>query len=371
MALSPKYKKTYCLILLIFVICCRPEDGEEGIKGLDNLTNVIFEPPGANCENGGLKIEVGLDSNSSGVLEDDEINSFKFVCNGEEGVSTLASYATEEPGDNCESGGIKVSFGLDLNDNGILDNEEISSSTFICNGNKASNLLSNVKSIVPNDDCISGGTQVDYGLDINENNTLDPEEVTSSAYICNGEEGITSLIKISDLIDNSDCENGGITISSGKDSNYDGNLSEDEVTEIRNICHGSEGTVNEELRLLIHSNFSGATGTFGGSSNTYPALMDFDIRNWSRAYSVQLSSYLKSDNHVNDAILELYDDRYNAVIGTISTNSTAYVQVVSDNLIDHFPEYSTELVLRLYSSNTTNDNVWISRKTELIIKQTN
>lgn len=48
------------------------------------MVNTTSEPTGANCANGGTKIEVGLDTNNNGVLDISEVNSSltKYVCNG-------------------------------------------------------------------------------------------------------------------------------------------------------------------------------------------------------------------------------------------------------------------------------------------------
>ena len=59
-------------------------DGANGVNGINTLINTITEPAGANCTNGGTKIEVGLDTNNNNVLDNEEINnsSTKFICNG-------------------------------------------------------------------------------------------------------------------------------------------------------------------------------------------------------------------------------------------------------------------------------------------------
>ena len=45
------------------------DSGGEGEVGLNSLINTSDEPAGVNCENGGIKIEVGLDANSNGALD--------------------------------------------------------------------------------------------------------------------------------------------------------------------------------------------------------------------------------------------------------------------------------------------------------------
>ncbi len=58
--------------------------GVVGANGKNTLINTAVEPSGINCANGGTKIEVGLDSNSNGILDSTEINTnlTKYVCNG-------------------------------------------------------------------------------------------------------------------------------------------------------------------------------------------------------------------------------------------------------------------------------------------------
>jgi len=62
--------------------------GIDGQEGKTALINTTLEPSGTNCPNGGAKIEVGLDINSNGILDNNEINvaQTKYVCNGIQGV---------------------------------------------------------------------------------------------------------------------------------------------------------------------------------------------------------------------------------------------------------------------------------------------
>ena len=60
------------------------EDGEVAIKTLINTSD---EVAGDNCANGGVKIEVGEDTNADGILDTDEvdISLTRYVCNGADG----------------------------------------------------------------------------------------------------------------------------------------------------------------------------------------------------------------------------------------------------------------------------------------------
>ncbi|MCC6713090.1 MAG: hypothetical protein IT344_06985 [Candidatus Dadabacteria bacterium] len=138
------------------------------------LVNASTEPPGANCENGGVKIESGRDTNQNGVLDPDEVEETFYACNGEDGLpgppgspgppgppgepgepgepgppgepgepgppgppgppGTLLNISEEPPGPNCEFGGTKIEFGPDLDGNGVLDPGEVEGTDYVCNG---------------------------------------------------------------------------------------------------------------------------------------------------------------------------------------------------------------------------------------------
>ena len=112
------------------------DDGEAGVKSLINTTE---EPVGPNCDTGGTRIEVGIDTNNNNILDPDEIDDSltRYICNGEVAIKTLINSTAEEPGDNCTNGGVKIEVGEDANFNGVLDTDEIDDSLtkYLCNGN--------------------------------------------------------------------------------------------------------------------------------------------------------------------------------------------------------------------------------------------
>lgn len=63
-------------------------DGQDGDSGVKTLINTTGETPGANCANGGVKIEVGDDINNNGILDSNEVNTSltRYICNGEDGT---------------------------------------------------------------------------------------------------------------------------------------------------------------------------------------------------------------------------------------------------------------------------------------------
>lgn len=66
--------------------------GLQGIQGLYPLIKLTTEPSGLNCQNGGTKIEVGLDQNSNEILDNNEVNNTmtKFVCNGSNATNNVS-----------------------------------------------------------------------------------------------------------------------------------------------------------------------------------------------------------------------------------------------------------------------------------------
>jgi hypothetical protein len=96
-------------------------------------------------------------------------------------------YAAEAPGSNCPEGGQRVDFGVDDNNNGVLDGAEIDGSTFVCDG-----LVSLIAQTAEPDglNCGTGGTRIDTGIDINGNGVLELAEVTDTEFVCNAGFGL-------------------------------------------------------------------------------------------------------------------------------------------------------------------------------------
>lgn len=60
------------------------------------------------------------------------------VEDGEPGINSLVNTLEVDPGVNCITGGVKIETGMDLDRNNILNSEEITSVQYVCNGNNAS-----------------------------------------------------------------------------------------------------------------------------------------------------------------------------------------------------------------------------------------
>jgi len=168
----------------------------------------------------------GIDSNADGVLGDNESTSTSYICNGVAGVNTsyfakLVRTTSEPIGANCAAGGQKIETGTDngngggsAND-GALQNGEIQTTSYICNGivgaqgntgatgaqgntgatgaqgsqgptgATGKNAVTKLTAEPAGANCRFGGQKIESGTDDNVNNVLDIGETDSSTYFCN------------------------------------------------------------------------------------------------------------------------------------------------------------------------------------------
>jgi OmcA/MtrC family decaheme c-type cytochrome len=100
------------------------------------LAATIPEPAGANCPFGGTKLTFGIDANTNGVLDESEVNATAttYVCNGR-GQNSLVRTGTEAAGVNCPFGGTRIETGLDANNDNALADSEVNpaATSFVCN----------------------------------------------------------------------------------------------------------------------------------------------------------------------------------------------------------------------------------------------
>jgi hypothetical protein len=143
-------KKLSSLLLIALLITfqgCK----KNAIDGKNALVDLIVEPVGDNCLNGGFKVISGLDLNDNNIVDIDEIQSSEYVCNGENGsngLNSLIEMIPEPQGNNCLIGGFKILTGLDQNFNGILDNDEIQQTDYLCNVDSTYNNHDNLLRLV-------------------------------------------------------------------------------------------------------------------------------------------------------------------------------------------------------------------------------
>ncbi len=105
--------------------------------------------PGNTCPMGGFEVDLGIDSNTNGVLDSDEINSTEVICNGlngtdgangsdgqngSDGLVTLVALSQVSNIEQCLTQGVKIEAGLDTNLNNVLDSAEVTATSYLCDG---------------------------------------------------------------------------------------------------------------------------------------------------------------------------------------------------------------------------------------------
>ncbi len=94
-----------------------------GCAGADFLVRVDEESPGANCPDGGSVIYTGPDDNGDGILQDEEVTSTPvYVCNGLNGDDGLDGLDGQDGQDGQDGGGGGLDFGTLIEGNYTIDN---------------------------------------------------------------------------------------------------------------------------------------------------------------------------------------------------------------------------------------------------------
>ena len=179
-------------------------NGADGSDGAPSLVSAFAEQAGENCVAGGIRLMFGIDADFNGALSAEEVQSETYLCNGltgatgeagtngedgEDGMNALVTLTTELPGDNCLAGGVLITTAIDSNEDNMVQDGEVISSMLVCNGVDGLTSLINTNAEAAGANCAEDGLRVDVGLDVNDNNVLDADEITNTAYICNGSNG--------------------------------------------------------------------------------------------------------------------------------------------------------------------------------------
>jgi len=227
-------------------------------EGHNSLIKITDEPVGDNCKNGGKKIESGIDLNDNGTLEEIEVTSTEFVCNGTDGTDgvdgTDGTNGTDgADGNNGTNGtdgadGNNGTNGADGKDgtNGTngTDGTDGTNGTNGTDGKDGSNGNDSIIKITEEPagkNCEFGGKKVEIGTDKNGNTVLDSEEIAETEYLCNTKNsGTTSsnLVDINDEPAGKNCEFGGQRIDNGIDKDSNSKLDEDEISATKYVCNG-------------------------------------------------------------------------------------------------------------------------------------
>ena len=166
--------------------------------GDDTLVVTTTLPIGdAQCPQGGTRIDSGRDANGNGVLDMAEIADTSYACAVASRVTSNSSggWMVLDEAASCTDGGTEILSFVDLDgDNTYSVGDLLIEADFACNGSSGVDgldSLSNATYFSGNQNgCPSGGNQIDFGLDLNGDGSLQPGEVTSTYFVCDGTAGL-------------------------------------------------------------------------------------------------------------------------------------------------------------------------------------
>ena len=273
--------------------------GEQGSDGLNSIASLINEAPGPYCKNGGTRIDVGVDLNSDQILSLSEVSQTQYICNGEytNGLNSIIATNDITESSQCPDGGVLIEMGLDSNSNSELDSDEISQTQYICSGANGADGLNGTNGVdgedgqdglpgiqgengthgidgltslldiaaeISGENCVNGGVRIQTGMDDNEDGILNSDEIDATEYVCDGGSSVfTTLTKMS-TPDIGQCSAGGSVIESGLDNGdsggapANGELEDGEVDLRTTFC--SEYTLG-----LLKDIYPGTTGSQSSS----------------------------------------------------------------------------------------------------------
>jgi hypothetical protein len=104
-------------------------DGRSGDSRV--LTRHDSEAAGSHCTYGGSVVRAGHDRDGDGVLDDDEVEAIDYICD-RDATREIARNDVEPPGANCLDGGTAVRTGIDRDADGVLDDNEIVATSYVC-----------------------------------------------------------------------------------------------------------------------------------------------------------------------------------------------------------------------------------------------
>ncbi len=202
------------------------------------------------------------------------------ACGSQNGTDSLV--VTKPAGAGCATTGIEIDTGIDANHDAVLEPDEITSTSYVC-APSAPRELVRVVIEQPGANCPNGGQAIETGEDANGNGVLDPGEVSATSYVCSGADGVATLVRVDPA--GSACAHGGSAIHTGLDANDNGVLDDSEITSTSYVCDGANGQV---ILVRVDPELAGDNCADGGTAihvgidaNVDGALEDSEIESTS------------------------------------------------------------------------------------------
>ncbi|NMO14462.1 hypothetical protein HPC49_06400 [Pyxidicoccus fallax] len=217
------------MALWLLTAGCDGIELEQLVKQHPPATRMRPELAGANCPQGGHAVLTGLDLDDDGVLDDDEVRTTTYSC-----FSARSSLRPEPPGLHCAHGGQAVLTGLDLDDDGVLDDSEVTATDYVC-ATTVPNVLVRTRQVASGAQCTHGGVVSHAGVDLDGDQLLDDAEITREVYGCS--EPAPVLTRVRDVATNyTVCPKPGALVEAAVDLDRDGVFDDTEVRASLEIC---------------------------------------------------------------------------------------------------------------------------------------
>jgi alpha-tubulin suppressor-like RCC1 family protein len=216
------------------------EAGEAGEPGATTLLRVE-DASTEQCMFGGTVVFSGADTDADGTLAASEEQGSFVVCQGVPGDATAPSiFTSDADAASCAEGGKQLDIGVDLDQSGTLEPDEITQNFTVCNGIAGTNGLSSLVEITIDGALGCAGDLVETGVDDDASGTLDMTEVDTSVEVCDGVDGLSSLVRVTEGAA-VNCPDGGDVIEFGLDADGDNTLAMGEVSSSFEVCDGESG----------------------------------------------------------------------------------------------------------------------------------
>jgi len=229
------------MLPLVLTAACDGIDLRRLVPQHEARTRVATEPPGPNCEQGGKALRSGLDLNANGVLDDEEVTQTEYVC-ATRTPGVLVRTWPIAPGAQCPLGGQLTRAGTDLDGDGVLSDEEVTREVQGCM--EPVPVVARVRPVQAQPSVCSYDTAlVEAGVDLNGNGVLDANERRATIYLCANAE--VTLLRQRPEPAGPNCTTGGTVVEAGVDENRNAALDDAEVRAATYVCQPSvthEGT---------------------------------------------------------------------------------------------------------------------------------
>jgi hypothetical protein len=173
-----QHKSIFLILLLLTLTACggggesdgntnnptpNPDTGSGGGQTGTSKNSIlaarsVFAAPSDNCPAGGVEIELGVDTNANGVLDNDEVQKTEILCHGTDGLNgtdgikgtdglnALISLINLDSYETCQASAVQINAGLDTNLNAQLDEAEITATNVICSSSETATQTSPLSS---------------------------------------------------------------------------------------------------------------------------------------------------------------------------------------------------------------------------------